>query len=46
LEGELDAAEFFVISAIKCAKKDGADYRQARSDLTLIQSRLRAANLK
>ena len=25
-QGELDGAEFFVSSAIRCAKKDGADY--------------------
>jgi hypothetical protein len=42
-EGELDAAAFFVSSAIKCAKKDGADYWQAKNDLKLIQSRLQAA---
>jgi hypothetical protein len=41
-QGELDAAEFFVSSAIKCAKKDGADYWQAKHDLELIRSRLAA----
>ena len=45
-EGELDAAEFFVSSAIKCAQKDGVNYWQAKNDLELIQSRLQAANLK
>ena len=43
-QGELDAAEFFVSSAIKCAKKDGADYWQAKHDLDLIRSRLKAPN--
>ena len=45
-QGELDAAEFFVSSAIKCAKKDGVDYWQAKDDLELIRSRLKAANSK
>jgi hypothetical protein len=45
-QGELDAAEFFVSSAIKCAKKDGVDYWQAKDDLDLIRSRLKAANSK
>ena len=45
-QGELDAAEFFVSSAIKCAKKDGIDYWQAKHDLVLIRSRLKAANPK
>jgi hypothetical protein len=45
-QGELDAAEFFVDSAIKCAKKDGADYWQANHDLKLIRNRLKAAELK
>jgi hypothetical protein len=45
-QGELDAAEFFVSSAIKCAKKDGADYWQAKHDLELIRSRLKAAKPK
>jgi hypothetical protein len=44
--GELDAAEFFVSSAIHCAKKDGADYWQAKHELELIQSRLKAAKPK
>ena len=39
-QGELDAAEFFVSSAIKCAKNDGVDYWQAKGDLKLIQSRM------
>jgi TIR domain len=43
-QGELDAAEFFVTSAIKCAKKAGVDYWQAKQDLKLIRSRLKAAN--
>jgi hypothetical protein len=38
-QGELDAAEFFVSRAFHCAKKDGADYWQAKDDLKLIQSR-------
>jgi hypothetical protein len=41
-----NAAEFFVNSAIKCAKKDGADYWQAINDLKLIRNRLQAAKLK
>jgi hypothetical protein len=45
-QGELDAAEFFVGSAIMCAKKDGADYWQAKNDLELIRSRLKAAKRK
>jgi hypothetical protein len=45
-QGELDAAEFFVSSAINCAKKDGADYWQAKHDLELIRSRLKAAKPK
>ena len=36
-QGELDGAEFFVSSAIKCAKKDGADYWQAKHDLSVEQ---------
>jgi TIR domain len=45
-QGELDAAEFFVGSAINCAKKDGADYWQANHDLKLIRNRLQAAKPK
>ena len=45
-QGEFDAAEFFVSSAINCAKKDGADYWQAKHDLELIRSRLKAAKPK
>src|SRR6266478_1049254 len=45
-QGELDAAEFFVSSAINCARKDGVDYWQAKHDLELIRSRLKAANSK
>ena len=45
-QGELDAAEFFVSSAINCAKKDGVDYWQAKDDLEVIRSRLKAANPK
>jgi TIR domain len=45
-QGELDAAEFFVISAINCAKKDGADYWQAEHDLELIRSRLKTPKPK
>lgn len=41
-QGELDAAEFFVTSAIKCAKKAGVDYWQAKQDLEVIRSRLQA----
>jgi TIR domain len=44
--GELDAAEFFVSSAINCAKKDGVDYSQANHDLKLIRNRLQAAKPK
>ena len=43
---ELNAAEFFVSSAIKGAKKDGDDYKQAKNDLELIRGRLRAAQSK
>lgn len=39
-QGELDAAEFFVSSAIKCAENDGVDYGQAKGDLKLIQFRM------
>jgi len=42
-QGEPDAAEFFVTSAIKCAKDAGVDYWQAKQDLKLIRSRLEAA---
>jgi len=45
-QGELDAAEFFVTNAIKCAKKVGVDYWQAKQDLELIRSRLKAAKPK
>jgi len=45
-QGELDAAEFFVNSAINCAKKDGVDYWQAKDDRELIRSRLKAAKAK
>ena len=41
-QGELDAAEFFVSSAIKCARKEGVDYWQAKQDLDLIRGRLQA----
>ena len=41
-QGELDAAEFFVSSAIKCARKEGVDYWQAKQDLEVIRSRLQA----
>jgi len=40
-QGELDAAEFFVSSAITCAKKDRVDW-QAKHDLELVRSRLAA----
>src|SRR5215467_5886851 len=43
-QGELDAAEFFVTSAIKCARKEGVDYWQAKQDLEVIRSRLQATN--
>jgi TIR domain len=45
-QGEIDAAEFFVGSAINCAKKDGVDYWQAKDDRELIRSRLKAAKAK
>ena len=45
-QGELDAAEFFVSSAIKWAKKDGVDYWQAKNDWKIIQSRLGTKNDK
>jgi hypothetical protein len=44
--GELDATEFFVSSAIYCAKKDGTGYWQAKHDLELIRSRFKAAKPK
>jgi hypothetical protein len=40
-QGELSAAEFFVSSAIKCARDNGVDYGEAKHDLKLIQSRIR-----
>ena len=45
-QGELDAAEFFVGSAIQCAKQAGVDYWQAKHDLELIRSRTRATKSK
>jgi tetratricopeptide (TPR) repeat protein len=44
-EGELDAAEFFVERAIKCAKNAGMDYQDAKQDLRVIRSRTRAPEL-
>jgi hypothetical protein len=38
-EGELDAAELFVRSAIDCAAERGLDFVEARNDLAVIQSR-------
>jgi len=38
-EGELDAAEFFVIKAIDYAAEAGINYTEAKNDLELIQSR-------
>jgi hypothetical protein len=38
-EGELDAAEFFVERAIRCATLDGFNYQEAVGDLKLIRSR-------
>jgi hypothetical protein len=42
-QGELDAARFFVSTAIRCAKNDGVDYWQAKNDLTIIEARLNSA---
>jgi hypothetical protein len=39
-QGELNAAEFFVNNAIKCAKEKGVNYREAKHDLALIRRRL------
>jgi TIR domain len=39
--GELDAAEFFVQSAVKCAAREGVAYPEATHDLQLIRSRTR-----
>ena len=39
-QGELNAAEFFVNNAIKCAKEKGVKYREAKHDLALIRRRL------
>jgi hypothetical protein len=41
--GELDAAEFFVESAVKCAGREGVAYPEATHDLQLIRSRTRSS---
>ena len=44
-EGELEAAEFFVLRAIEWAERDGVRYDDAIHDLSVIRSRVRAPNL-
>jgi len=39
-QGELDAAHFFVSTAIRCAENDGVEYWQAKNDRTIIEARL------
>ena len=39
-QGELNAAEFFVSKAIKCAEEKGVNYGEAKHDLALIRRRL------